>query len=35
MIEDYAAQGGNSYVHDLWEEMCEWEVVSTWEEVIE
>ena len=33
MVEDYTAQGGNSYVHELWEEICEWEVVSTWEEV--
>lgn len=34
LITDYETQGGNSYVHDLWAEICSWEVVSTWEEVI-
>lgn len=34
LVKDYNTQGGNSYVHDLWAEICTWEAVSTWEEVI-
>lgn len=34
MVQDYVSQGGNTYIHDLWEEMCTWEVVLTWAEVI-
>lgn len=33
MVQDYFAQDGNTYVHDLWDEICSWEVVLSWDEI--
>lgn len=35
MFEDYSAQGGNSFVHALMDEMRTWDVVNTEEELRE
>lgn len=33
LVQDYFRQGGNSYVHTLWDEIQEWEVADSWEEI--